>query len=994
MYTQKSALSLAVGLSLLLTACGGGSDGGSSATSGGTTSTPTVTPSGNNTANSTNTKTTASTDDITSRSTTSDSTSKPALPVITPASTPKERIDVALATGDASVLQAADETTLLQQLITEASAKQKHMRDIVYSILHDANGKALDLRFTGTTNSITLRASNPFISRNLLVSNTGTPLSTIADVEGARFLGYGVSVMYGVVNDNNYPYFNHTSVLNRSLNWLVTGNANTAMPASLTIAYQGYPSGTLTNYFKKHYPNTTLKLVECQFFNPNNTCWQTADLFVIGNRTPTAADLQNSEAMFAKYKAAKKPVLYMGSGWGAGDNNQNHFVNYYGIGSNSYPGNYFDNANNYKSDNTNNTTDKILANSEMLNSLINVLQTINQNKAVNASELNAMKSVVTTLRNFYYQQNNAGLSVFDKSENQIAQKMALLADSWRKDVVYDGFNYSNVNLANKYLKTLIADNWIDFNRPLSIAPTKGAGDYMPASANSLPVSSTWEEIDVTLPQGSGYATIGRASIPAKGVQVEVVNNGTNATIKSVPRLHIQTGNIRAVQDRDIQDGKKTTYVRPDKSTSASVLLNGVTDFNSPYGGVLMLRYNNATAGQVVRLRIKGVAKYAHFDFTRPMSNTEINEAVQAMKDNKFGWNTFKFLGAEIQQTNAYALRAVGNQDPKVYVDNIKTVIFDSNHIANGYNNMPLDSSTAQYCTTLGWNCTGNLHSPPSVQYMVGWIAQCGYLCSGNPVDAYTGVDLGWGWVHELGHNTVQRVLSMDFNGKGCQAECDNNILAGLSMLRKRELLGQDSNGGNFAHWTLYNQIKASRETKVDDKLLSGEALRVNMENRLWNGDGYTNPNAKQAMTMQLALLYTKHKQGKAKPDSQGVFEFFRLINIANRLVDNLNMTTATAADKAKYGLGGYSDKGFNTPELVYMLSSKIIGKDMKDVFEMYGLPVSAKAHGSVAMLNLPVAPLDFYAQPQNRANFLNEGQWLTVPAPATGTMVVYPYTIK
>ncbi|HCL59382.1 MAG TPA: hypothetical protein DHW80_06300, partial [Acinetobacter sp.] len=57
----------------------------------------------------------------------------------------------------------------------------------------------------------------------------------------------------------------------------------------------------------------------------------------------------------------------------------------------------------------------------------------------------------------------------------------------------------------------------------------------------------------------------------------------------------------------------------------------------------------------------------------------------------------------------------------------------------------------------------------------------------------TGIDTGWGWVHELGHNTVQDVLTMVFpstkTGKtvGCVVECNNNILAGLSMMRKYHL---------------------------------------------------------------------------------------------------------------------------------------------------------------------------------------------------------------
>ena len=78
-------------------------------------------------------------------------------------------------------------------------------------------------------------------------------------------------------------------------------------------------------------------------------------------------------------------------------------------------------------------------------------------------------------------------------------------------------------------------------------------------------------------------------------------------------------------------------------------------------------------------------------------------------------------------------------------------------------------------------------------------------------------------------------------------ECNNNILAGLSMLRKNEIYALDNNGNNFNHPRLYSNILDNRNTN-----LSGEALRLDMEKRLWQGDD----NAKQAFHMQLAYNYS------------------------------------------------------------------------------------------------------------------------------------------
>ena len=142
--------------------------------------------------------------------------------------------------------------------------------------------------------------------------------------------------------------------------------------------------------------------------------------------------------------------------------------------------------------------------------------------------------------------------------------------------------------------------------------------------------------------------------------------------------------------------------------------------------------------------------------------------------------------------------------------------------------------------------------------------------------------------------------------------------------------------------------------------------------------------------MQLAYNYTRLHQGKSQPDLQGVYEFMRLLNISQRLYNQIDFAKPTAAaDKYKLGLGAFTEKNLSRPDMIYVLSSKIMGYDLKEMFRLYGVPVTETAHASVAMLQLPMAPLNFYAQPVNRSNHLNEGSWLTLPA--AGPVAAYPY---
>ena len=107
------------------------------------------------------------------------------------------------------------------------------------------------------------------------------------------------------------------------------------------------------------------------------------------------------------------------------------------------------------------------------------------------------------------------------------------------------------------------------------------------------------------------------------------------------------------------------------------------------------------------------------------------------------------------------------------------------------------------------------------------------------------------------------------------------------------------------------------------------------------------------------------------------------------MYNQIDLSKASQADKNKLGLGAFNAKSMSRPDLIYVLSSKIMGYDLKDFHALYGLPVTATAHASVSMLNLPTAPLYFYAQPDGGSNRLATGQWLTIPT--HGPVPNYPY---
>ena len=904
-------------------------------------------------------------------------------PITPPVVIPDDRVKTALNTGDASKLTEQDRRTLLQMALNTALEQQKWQKSLLTALYTNSNNQVIQpyLQFTPNA-SINIYPTDLSAALPIAVSDKncnwaldlqkdkGCGLGVVSQIGQGRALAYGQNMFAGVLN-NNTDFTQFTEVLNNSLRWLLTGNTQQAVKSALTVTVQGMPADPVKNYLEKQL-GTTVTFSQCNVLDPANTCWQDIDLMVISSNIGA----QNFEKeLIEKYLKAGKPIYFQANTWSTNSNIDKVLSAMKMQTNNSY----------YRG-----KEDILLSNKlstqqrwEQFNQIdrtISVLQYFIDPKSTALGELNENNAIIQGIRSLssaLQGLNQQGLSVFDQDNNDTLLKaLVLIADTWRPTVNYGTLNKNGD--AQAFMQAYASDAWLDYKRNTTTTSATGAGDYMPAEAQNMPVNNDWETVTVTIPQGSGITAIGRASIPAKAVNIQVVDaQGAN--------LSVQTSYLRAWGNPFDNAG----YKRPLRPNSYSVKLTPQVDnaFISPFGGPLMLNYNNAQAGSTVTLKIKGSAKYAHYDFTQNMTQAEKAQATQVLQSKTFGWNTFKFVGGEIQQTNTYALKAIGNLSPDTYIDQIKTVIFDSNHIANGYNNMPLDNNTQQYCNTLGWDCTSNVHRAPNVQHFVGWIATCGFLCSGNPSDGYTGLDIGWGWVHELGHNTVQNVLTMTFPSTenqttiGCGTECNNNILAGLSMLRKNEIYALDNNGNNFNHLQLYNYIQASRSTG-----LNGEALRQDMEKRLWQGSD----NAQQAFHLQLAHLYTQAHQDKAKPDLQGVFEFIRLLNISQRLYNQIDLSKASEAEKNKLGLGAYSSKNnISRPDMIYLLSSKIIGYDLKDVFNLYGLAISSTTQSSVAMLKLPTAPLKFYAQPANRSNHLAEGTWVNIPV--NGVVANYPY---
>lgn len=880
---------------------------------------------------------------------------------VNPAPTANQRISNALLSGNVSGLESTDKKTLLDQAITEANAQNNYIGGVLSSIYGGNVDPTLNIG-TGTSTSIGVQSATTAIP--YIVSNGGRGMAALTSLGKGRGMAYGANVLNWMANDSKETQ--HYPLFLRGFKWLVTGSATGTLPSTIKYVAAGYDSATVSKFITR--AGSTGQVLNCNVTDSSNTCWEEADLIVFGGSVAASDELAT---LVRKYLDAGKAVMYMQPGWTEAAGGR-QVVTAMGMTMGGYPGNYYAGENNVKVEGktTAEALNYLMTSGVKFSSLITSLELLkNDNPAVNLTEdtspVTPFSNVMTELSTL----NSANINIFDGDRSYLLYRLLVLwADMERPSTVYGSISRSSP--AN-FMKAYASDAFQWYARSSATATATGQGDYMPASAQLLTPSTSAEVVEVTIPQTSGVTLIGRGALPGKAVEIEVVDGA------GIGDLGVQTSLLRAWGDplTDTSD----QYPRPLRPQSFTVNLNnGVNQFVSPNGGPLMLNYSGATADSVVKLRIKGTVKYSHFDYTREPSSSDISDAAAALTAGTYGWQTTKVIGGEIQQVMKYAKTAIGSATPEVYANSyIRDGLFKSNHIANGYNDAGMTATVSSVCGSLDWTCDGSVHKEPVVQHFVGWIAKCGFLCSGNPIDGSAGIGLGWGYAHEMGHNTVQRIMRITPNGtNGCVVECDNNILASATALRILETFGIVGDSGHALDYAgTYNDIIAARKLELSDA-----AYLTNMQNRIWSNMDYQNK--MRTLHFQLGFQFAKYRVGLNQPTVTSTLDYLALLTKGDRLV-NKTFTVDTAS---KYAMGRYTAataKSIANHDLLYVLTSKIIGKDMRNIFWMYGIPLSNDALNSVSDLGLAIAPYSYYALPVGKHNTLTAGRWVDLSNNAT-----------
>jgi immunomodulating metalloprotease len=254
-------------------------------------------------------------------------------------------------------------------------------------------------------------------------------------------------------------------------------------------------------------------------------------------------------------------------------------------------------------------------------------------------------------------------------------------------------------------------------------------------------------------------------------------------------------------------------------------------------------------------------------------------------------------------------------------------------------------------------------------------AACGAGCSGNPYDQNWALEpLGWGETHEIGHNMQRGRLNI-YGGRS--GEVSNNLFPTHKLIafNKANPSAKSLTRGGTSAKLGFDIIKASLAT-ADPTTYVYDAI--------WKSDAYAANNG-------LRLSFYRQLVEYARTYNTGFtdgWELYTLLYLMERNVNNSVSKGTWAADAAKYGFGSYTVdniKAIDGNDFMLIAASRIVGRDLRSVFNMWGVTFSAAAGAQVAANG--AAPAAKYLFPMS--DVVQYGSGVSAPLTMTRT-TIYP----
>ena len=945
-----------------------------------------------------------------------------------------------MVSGDSSKLTAEDAPYTITSLNDSYSQKLQDKKTLLLAFYAGQNSK-FDLVPESQLIQPALSALDDAFP--LVYGDKGNVIATFSTYGGGRIVGYGYDILGGFAKTADVVpsiQTNHRGVFKRVLAWLAFDNPNrdlSSQPAdSLKIAWSSMPLSSTSMYSitdknntntKVYTPNaaaglTSLNIPFKNLFcdpltDPVADCAAKAQLVVIGGSNYGQREnmvLANAQASRIKeLVAAKIPILYLNSHQSSGYNDWGSGVyaadvpRIAALGLAAPDGS----GNKYKLDLVVSNTALSSANIFKIDYLGNLMDRVAKSNFAQYDWSNCtadglscflpmgfvtdIVQPVKKIKALLDDVNSKGQNLFDPQVgSKTIQQLVLWADTYRQSITYPiDKNKDPV----KFQMAYIADSLVTYVRDKGSAQ-KNLGDFLDTSAKDMPVSDSFESINVTLNSDSGFTSIGRFAVPGKAFQIRLVSPPDGSFKFKINTMSPDvTKQYESPLDNNGNNSPENGYRRPENLMSPEFpITNQALSIVTPYGGTLQLVYSGTTA-KTVSVQIKGAAKAPFYDTTQGQANASY--FYQDMVSSKLGWMEIKTAGMEIHSIRSSAVTALlppSNETTAVrakypdynkpyysladgilmskYLSEAKKYVIEDAYRLAGLTTggLDLNQRVKDFCQLNQWKCTDEaIHKPPGVQHFhIDIRSAAGSMSSGNPIHSGEGFNpRGWGESHELGHNL------QEFNVyNGATGEVSNNIYPLHKKWRllidlKREAVNYYNEMDDSA--VVFDSLKATFKSSLTPQEKIAKA-----KNDIWL-DSNSKSHLNRGMLyfyLQWPLIYAEVIQTKypGMPEVDAIeagWDVFTLMNLNRREVEaSKNWDT----DKAKLGFSTYAQKPATSTDVVsngvfihhdYLLTvlSLITGRDQRPLFDFWGVETTSAGRSQVEAMGLRPQPVKFYA---------------------------------
>jgi hypothetical protein len=571
-----------------------------------------------------------------------------------------------------------------------------------------------------------------------------------------------------------------------------------------------------------------------------------------------------------------------------------------------------------------------------------------------------------------------GFALFSQSGYALEKLLVLLGDKYREAVSYP---MTKSGSGKDFFKAYFSDMTAYITRP-SATVAKNLGNYS-GLLNSATALTRTVTVAPSIVGKREYMT-GLYVMPGRTVTLTRTDSNASAVTFGLNMLR-DTTHVYNTYDRPTMLASPRQALVKDKPVIIT----------SPFGGPLFLFLGTAAATPDVTVQVSGVTTHPVLRDVNDAAQVAAFQAEIASTPTNWVGITTDFLTVHSNLTNFQSTMTAYGGDLNKLLGNVWTYMIKDTYELAGFNSATpgtfvLPATVSAFCSTAGWDCTGLQHRRDVMQHVISDnYAACGAGCSGNPYDQNWALEpLGWGETHEIGHN-LQRTKLKIYAGQS--TEVSNNIFPSHKQMAFNKATNPASpikrgtgSGTGPAGSGAFTLIQASMQ--------SGASATA-MFDAVWKDTTYAANNSLRVMFYRQLVEYAR-TYNTSFTDG---WELYTLMYLLERNLTaseatwtTVGATSPTPTTKLVFNTYAAFPTSMDGNDFMLIAASRIIGKDMRPVFDMWGVTYSAAAASQVVAYAYIAA--DKLLFPMKDVNaYVGGPSGLNVGAPITMTATVaYP----